>query len=908
MSIQLRNGLANQSLDRVLEDLLVRFVVNVPEEDLSSIERTMFQIEEAQWFYADFVRQLNPDLPPMKMKAFCAKILEKCPLVWQWGDPKEALSKFGKYKSTIPVRGVALFNKDLNKVVLVKGTESSSWSFPRGKISKDESDIDCAVREVEEETGFNCRHLINENDCVERNIKGKNYKIYLVKNVPEDTVFETPKYEISQIQWFDIKTIQKKNKTNPNAFFIVGTVFKPMMKWINKNKGVLNEEEIMLQVELKLKDLLGLNKPVENVDAGRELLNILQKVGQKDAQYPPSPSVSSQVLDNQQTNAYPHQPQQQQQTMFSVPVPQHLHSQIPFFAGGAHAAFPFYNQPFFNPMTFAPPHFLPPHPGAFHSYQEEQPPNPQSFRKPKTNSKELLSILTTKSEKKKEGEDSKQKKVVEDGNIRSRAEQLLSVFPRKQPKENTKQEPRRLSPTPTPTPETRLDIPSSASPIISQHQEASNEIEESIRNQQPVATGKKIKLLKRSDNKASADLLNLLGPKKDSPQPEADTFASNELLGLLHKSPRDATTTTAQELKQDPSNELLNILKKASTKEQSNHTQSNDLLRLLKISTTNQSSANHLLGLLGKKKQDDNFSKEPMDASKEEANDISNEGAKNAILSALHPETKDNAVASPHSLNFSPHQPETAQPSAASNQLLGLLQRRDSERHNSTSPTGDIWSSNNRNIPGGDQSKQFDISNFATGANTVTSPSAMDIWATPALGVDQQAYRRSSQLLDLLNKDRSTSLASPNVSQAVIPPPPHQQQQQQQPPPQQHEQIPENIDDFEDFENFEDFEDYQDGYQFGDQFGNQFFDKTYRNFDIASDEEDVDHLIDPLSTQQSTGFIPEDATRPSLQDQPKKIKILKPGEDISNLFGNSQESNEQGKGLLALLNGGSHPQ
>ena len=173
MSIQLRNGLANQTLDRVLEDLLVRFVVNVPEEDLSSIERIMFQIEEAQWFYADFVRQLNPDLQSMKMKTFSTKILEKCPLIWKWGDPQEALSKFGKYKSTIPVRGVALFNKDLNKVVLVKGTESNSWSFPRGKISKDESDIDCAVREVEEETGFNCRHLIDENDCIERNIRGR---------------------------------------------------------------------------------------------------------------------------------------------------------------------------------------------------------------------------------------------------------------------------------------------------------------------------------------------------------------------------------------------------------------------------------------------------------------------------------------------------------------------------------------------------------------------------------------------------------------------------------------------------------------------------------------------------------------------------------------------------------------
>lgn len=66
-------------------------------------------------------------------------------------------------------------------------------------------------------------------------------------------------------------------------------------------------------------------------------------------------------------------------------------------------------------------------------------------------------------------------------------------------------------------------------------------------------------------------------------------------------------------------------------------------------------------------------------------------------------------------------------------------------------------------------------------------------------------------------------------------------------------------------------------------------------------------MIDPLSTQQNRGFIPEE-TRPDLQDQPKKIKILKPGESIGNLFGNSQESNEQGKGLLALLNGGKPPQ
>lgn len=101
----------------------------------------------------------------------------------------------------------------------------------------------------------------------------------------------------------------------------MGTILKPMTKWINKNKGVLNEEEIMLQVELKLKELLGLNakEPEENVDAGRELLNILQKVGQKESQSAISPSSSYQNND-----------QQPQPPMVNVPVPQHLHNQIPF--------------------------------------------------------------------------------------------------------------------------------------------------------------------------------------------------------------------------------------------------------------------------------------------------------------------------------------------------------------------------------------------------------------------------------------------------------------------------------------------------------------------------------------------------------------------------------------------------
>jgi ADP-ribose pyrophosphatase YjhB (NUDIX family) len=37
----------------------------------------------------------------------------------------------------------------INQVLLVKGYQKgASWSFPRGKINKEEPEIDCAIREV----------------------------------------------------------------------------------------------------------------------------------------------------------------------------------------------------------------------------------------------------------------------------------------------------------------------------------------------------------------------------------------------------------------------------------------------------------------------------------------------------------------------------------------------------------------------------------------------------------------------------------------------------------------------------------------------------------------------------------------------------------------------------------------
>ncbi|ODQ76989.1 hypothetical protein BABINDRAFT_163892 [Babjeviella inositovora NRRL Y-12698] len=288
MSIQLRNGFENEPIDRILEDLLARFVINCPPEDLSSIERVYFQIEEAHWFYLDFILQVNPKLLSMKMKTFSTEILKKCPLLWKWGDPDVAINTFNNYKRRIPVRGACLFNAACDKVLLVKGTESRSWSFPRGKIGKDETDTECCLREIKEEIGYDASNQMDEESYVERTIQGKNYKIYMLKNIPDDVQFvPEARNEISEIKWFDFKKLVKKCRASPKGFFLVGNMLQQMIQYNKKQKGGFGEEELKRDAERKLKALLGIKgQPEGNVDAGREILNMLTK-GSEAPQFQP---------------------------------------------------------------------------------------------------------------------------------------------------------------------------------------------------------------------------------------------------------------------------------------------------------------------------------------------------------------------------------------------------------------------------------------------------------------------------------------------------------------------------------------------------------------------------------------------------------------------------------------------
>ena len=160
------------------------------------------------------------------------------------------------YKSRVPVRGAILLNEAMDEVVLVKGwKKSANWSFPRGKINQGENDLDCAVREVYEETGFDARQaglIQDEKDMkyIEISMREQHMRLYVFRGVPRDTYFEPKtRKEISKIDWYkltDLPTL-KKNKQhegsgtdhvaiNANKFYMVAPFLVPLKKWITQQR------------------------------------------------------------------------------------------------------------------------------------------------------------------------------------------------------------------------------------------------------------------------------------------------------------------------------------------------------------------------------------------------------------------------------------------------------------------------------------------------------------------------------------------------------------------------------------------------------------------------------------------------------------------------------------------------
>ena len=116
-----------------------------------------------------------------------------------------------KIKKDLPLRvgvGIALLN-DSNKVFVGRRIDNPNnlWQMPQGGVDKNETFINAAKRELEEETGVKTTRLVREIDDL------------LTYNLPKNLLGKIwkGKYRGQKQKWFIMKFMGNKNEININT-------------------------------------------------------------------------------------------------------------------------------------------------------------------------------------------------------------------------------------------------------------------------------------------------------------------------------------------------------------------------------------------------------------------------------------------------------------------------------------------------------------------------------------------------------------------------------------------------------------------------------------------------------------------------------------------------------------------
>ncbi len=178
--------------------------------------------------YIDFVRgkystyniyQIQNVINEMSVAEKNRLLTEPFERLWcqMWGDnsslqyKNEEISSLKKYE--LIKEGIVINNKrvSLNELVDNSSTtwSETEWEFPKGRRDFKEKDLDCALREFEEETGI-CQSKITIVENVvpfEEIFIGTNHKSYKHKyflafmNDKEDALNNFQKTEVSKLEW-----------------------------------------------------------------------------------------------------------------------------------------------------------------------------------------------------------------------------------------------------------------------------------------------------------------------------------------------------------------------------------------------------------------------------------------------------------------------------------------------------------------------------------------------------------------------------------------------------------------------------------------------------------------------------------------------------------------------------------
>ncbi len=127
-------------------------------------------------------------------------------------------------------------NENEKKVLLIKNHNAKYWSFPKGHIEKDESEIQTAIREVKEETGLDIELYKHYRQISDYNPYGRIKKrvVFFMGESSTDEVLKQEE-EIDSYKWVTFKQAEKLCSYENDI-----RILKTAQQYLRKSKKVKN--------------------------------------------------------------------------------------------------------------------------------------------------------------------------------------------------------------------------------------------------------------------------------------------------------------------------------------------------------------------------------------------------------------------------------------------------------------------------------------------------------------------------------------------------------------------------------------------------------------------------------------------------------------------------------------------
>ena len=111
-------------------------------------------------------------------------------------------SAFQSYKPRFMKVFGAICVNNAGEVLLVRGRRSGKWSFPKGHCKSEENDLECALRELKEETGL---EVGDAKYSSYHKLRGGGYFVFPVEGTPITKICDY--WEIKEIKWWSISSL-----------------------------------------------------------------------------------------------------------------------------------------------------------------------------------------------------------------------------------------------------------------------------------------------------------------------------------------------------------------------------------------------------------------------------------------------------------------------------------------------------------------------------------------------------------------------------------------------------------------------------------------------------------------------------------------------------------------------------